>query len=121
MDREVNNPETTTTGGRPLCCRGNGRRGSFQELLREASAGFQLEQRTKGVLSYLKWHTPTTSADHLSAIVYSKEASLTHPNKNFSQGLLSHLYAKLNISRRPIASGSYEVKLKSSNDQQQGV
>lgn len=47
----------------------------------------------------------------LLPIVPSTKTSLTHPNKNFSQGLLSHLHAKLNASRRPLASGSHKVKL----------
>lgn len=62
----------------------------------------------------------TTSAD-LSPIVKSTKASLTHPNKNFSQGLLSNLHAKPNISRRPTAPGSHKVKPEPGNDQQQGV
>lgn len=57
----------------------------------------------------------------LSPIVLSAKASLTRPNKNFSQGLLSHLHAKLNVSRRPRALGSHKVKLELSNDLQRDV
>lgn len=56
-----------------------------------------------------------------SPIALSTKASLTHPNKNFAQGLLSHLHAKLNVSRRPRASGSHKVKLELSNDLQQDI
>lgn len=66
-------------------------------------------------------HTHNYSTS-LSPIVLSMKASLTYPNKNFSQGLLSHLHAKLNvISRRPRALGSHKVKLELSNDLQQDV
>lgn len=82
--------------------------------------GGDVKQRKKGYAGKLFMETPTTT-ETLSLIVLSTKASLTHPNKNFSQGLLSHLHAKLNVSRRPIASGSHKVKPEPSNDLQQGV
>lgn len=64
---------------------------------------------------------PSTPTDPSSPTAWGTKASLTHPNKNLAQGFLSYPHAKLNASRRPIASGNHKVKLEPSNDVQQGV
>lgn len=73
-----------------------------------------LEQREMGQASklFMVTHTHNQSRS-LSPVVLSTKASLTHPNTNFSQGLFSHLHAKLNVSRRPRASGSSKRSLNS--------
>lgn len=86
---------------------GDGRRSSLSHLEEK-------EMGTPGKL-FMGAHTQHNSRS-LSPAVWSRKASLTHPNKNFAQGFLSHLHAKLNVSRRPIASGSRKGKPEPSND-----
>lgn len=94
----------------PLCLVGWKEKQSFSSEI----------NRTELLGSYLWGRTPNILADP-SSLMMEQESIIKHPNKNLQQEFSSHLHAKLEASRRPIASESHKVKPEPSNNLQQGV